>query len=240
MKVPLPVWRREPSAAGRRDFGLPDDAFVFLTTFDFHSFTARKNPLAAIAAFKLAFPALTERVVLVVKSSNGERYPHLLAKLVSVSRGDPRIIIRDGVLERPHLRALQMAADVFVSLHRAEGFGLGLAECMALGKPVIATGWSGNLEFMSENNSCLVNWREIEVRPGEYVDTAESHRWAEPDVGHAASYMRTLAADPALGTAIGRRGQIDIERSLAPKVIGQALLHEFQALQSAHSGGGRV
>ncbi|HVH34927.1 MAG TPA: glycosyltransferase, partial [Tahibacter sp.] len=108
------------------------------------------------------------------------------------SAGDDRILLRDGFLDRDGMWSLQAACDVYLSLHRAEGFGLGLAECMALGKPVIATAYSGNLQFMDADNSCLVPYRLVPVNEGEYPDWRDQH-WAEPDVAAAAAHLRRLA-----------------------------------------------
>lgn len=234
LKVALPVWAKVASGLGRRDFGLPEDVFLFLTTFDFNSFVARKNPMAAIEAFRCAFPGSHERVALLVKSSNGERCPDALAKLIDLARTDRRIFVRDGVIEAPHLRALQMSADAFVSLHRAEGFGLGLAECMALGKPVIATGWSGNLEFMSDSTACLVDFQSVAVLEGQYPGAAGS-RWADPDIQHAADCMRRLAGAPVFARELGQHAKAHVVRHFAPELVGHALSHAFRTVESSSS-----
>ena len=186
LRVPVPIGETEDSGLTREQFGLPGDSFIFLNTFDFNSSWHRKNPIAAIRAFRLAFPRAREDVALLIKSSNGHRYPEQLHQLLAAASGDPRILIRDDVIDGRHVHALHRCADAYVSLHRAEGFGLGLAEAMALGKPVIATGWSGNMEFMTTHNSCLVDYRLVPVGDSEYVHAANCE-WAEPDVGHAAS-----------------------------------------------------
>jgi glycosyltransferase involved in cell wall biosynthesis len=138
--VPLPVGAPVDSGLTRADFGLEDDDFIFLCSFDFNSFVARKNPCAAIEAFRRAFADRRPNVKLLVKSSNGHRHPEALRSLLNTAGADERIILRDELLDREDLAALQRCVDAYVSLHRAEGFGLGLAECMRLGKPVIATG----------------------------------------------------------------------------------------------------
>lgn len=215
LKVPLPIHEVVDSGLTRRDFGLVDDAFLFLTTFDFHSSVHRKNPHAVISAFQRAFADSGENVALLIKSSNGFRYPEALNKLVDAASLDPRILIRDEVLPGPHLKSLQRCADVYVSLHRAEGFGLGLAESMAIGKPVIATAWSGNMEFMSFENSCLVDYRLVPVPAGQYP-SASGARWAEPDIEHAASHMKRLATDAVYARCVGERAAEDIKRLLSP------------------------
>jgi glycosyltransferase involved in cell wall biosynthesis len=218
---------------------------VFLTSFDFHSWVERKNPFAAIEAFRLAFPEQSTPVRLLVKTSNGAHYPEMLARLLELAQADPRILVREGILERPHLRSLQRCCDAYVSLHRSEGFGLGLAECMALGKPVIATAWSGNCDFMSADNSCLVSYELIEVGRGEYLH-GSGQRWASPNIAEAASYMRRLFEDRAFASAVGECAAVDIARKLSSAGIAAALIARFEqitatmpvcALETAASNG---
>lgn len=230
--VPLPIVARPASTITRREFGVPADAFLFLSSFDFHSSICRKNPHAVIRAFRLAFPSGKEPVALLIKSSNGDQYPERLLELLALASCDPRIIIRDGVIEPAHVRALQQWSDAFVSLHRAEGFGLGLAECMALGKPVIATGWSGNLEFMNEDTAWLVDHALVDVAPGEYAD-AEGARWAEPDVAHAARIMHQVAADRAATARTAAAGADHVARRLDAGHVGRMLHRELVAIAAA-------
>lgn len=213
-RVPLPVGDVVDSGLQRHDFGLDDGKFVFLTTFDFSSWIARKNPFAVLRAFTAAFPAERDDVCLMVKSSNGFRHFDKFRELLEISRADPRIVIRDEVIERAHLHALQRCCDAYVSLHRSEGFGLGLAECMLIGKPVIATAWSGNMEFMTPQNSCLVGYRMVDVGPGEYP-WGEGQRWAEADVSEAAAWMRRLADKPALACQVGAAARASVMESLS-------------------------
>lgn len=230
--VPLPVWIGADSGIDRSAFGLDPDTFVFLTSFDFHSWVERKNPLGAIEAFRLAFPDQATPVRLLVKTSNGAHYPEMLARLLELAQADPRILVREGILERPHLRSLQRCCDAYVSLHRSEGFGLGLAECMALGKPVIATGWSGNCDFMSVDNSCLVSYELVEVGQGAYLH-GSGQRWAAPNIAEAASYMRRIFEDRAFATAVGERAAAYIARKLSPVDIATALIATFERIAAA-------
>lgn len=221
-RVPLPLFKEADSGLGREAFGLVEGDFVFLASFDFHSGFERKNPRAVLQAFREAFPRGDEPVGLVVKTSNGEHYPELFTALARAASTDRRILIRDDVLPKPHLRALQRSCDAYVSLHRAEGFGLGMAECMAQGKPVVATAWSGNMEFMTPDNSCLVGFSLVPVPEGGYLD-ARAQRWAEPDVSEAAEWMRRLAAEPQLATRIGEIARQTVRSQLDPRLAADRI-----------------
>lgn len=192
---PLPI-KAPPvdSGVGRAELGLETDEFLFLSCFDFASSADRKNPEAAIVAFGRAFP-LPGRARLVVKCVGGHRHPSRLAALRSLAASRPDIEIREGYLRRPLQGSLMAACDCFVSLHRSEGFGLLLGEAMALGRPVIATGYSGNLDFMTPENSFLVDWTYGRVPAGCGV-YEEGERWAEPDIEHAAELMRLVVSRP--------------------------------------------
>ncbi len=235
--VPLPVSVSLSRPYTRAEFGLPEDRFVFLFTLDFHSFLARKNATGLVAAFRAAFPAGDERVVLLIKTTNGHDRPAEVAHLREAIDGDARIELRDGYLGREDVFGLESVADAYVSLHRSEGFGLGLAESMYLGKPVIGTAYSGNLEFMTPENSCLVGYRLVDVRDGEYP-YAYGQVWAEPDLDHAARLMRRLADDPAFAAALGRRAAADIRATLSPDRIGARIARAIQEIHDAHTGPG--
>ena len=224
-RVPLPFFEQPDSGLQRDDFGLPGDSFIFLCSFDFHSHVERKNPQATIRAFQTAFPKQRSDVCLLMKSSNGDKHQEAVRSLLAMAHGDPRIVFRDEVIDRAHMQALQRCCDAYVSLHRGEGFGLGLAECMGLGKPVIATGWSGNLEFMTPANSCLVDYSLVPV-DGRYPDS-EGARWAEPDVLDAAVWMRRLADDRVSAKELGRKARRDIRHSLSPDQASKHLSFMF-------------
>ena len=229
VRVPLPLASVEDSGLQRGDFGLESGKFIFLCTFDFHSFVARKNPYAAIHAFRQAFPPERDDVQLLVKSSNGHLHPDSLRDLLNAAAMDSRILVRDDVIDRAHVHALQRCCDAYISLHRAEGFGLGLAECMALGKPVIATGWSGNMEFMNHGNACLVDYTLVPVREGEYPESAGA-RWAEADLGSAAAAMRRLADDRDYARGLGESGGREVRDRLAAGQAARKLLERIAAV----------
>lgn len=232
VKIPLPLPPVAISSAGRSAFGLEEGVFIFLVTFDLHSWVERKNPGAAIEAFRMAFPNPETPARLLIKTSNGLWHPEAFKALVQAAAGDARVIIRNHVIDQSHVRALQKCCDVYVSLHRAEGFGLGLAECMALRKPVIATGWSGNLEFMTPENSCLVGYDLVEVAPGSYLHT-EGQRWAEPRIDEAAAWMRRLFEDRTAAAAIGQRAAVDIRCTLSPETIGRQMAEWLMSLDAS-------
>jgi len=234
LKVPLPLSVVPDSGLARSDFGLEEESFVFLTTFDFNSHVARKNPHAVIAAFREAFPVERQDVRLLVKSSNGNWHDESLRVLLQAGGGDPRIIYRDEIIDRAHVRALQRCCDAYVSLHRAEGFGLGLAECMELGKPVIATGWSGNLEFMTPDNACLVDYRLIPVGTGEYPD-GDGSLWAEADLPSAVAAMKRLADSPAEARKLGLRAQAHVRAALSPVNAADLLIAQVMSATGRHA-----
>ncbi len=227
--VPLPLSEVGDSGLERKDFGIPANAFVFLTSFDFNSYLHRKNPFAAVKAFQQAFPPGRRNVQLLIKTSNGYRRPELLQSLLDAVDGDPRIVVRDQVLDRADVQALQRCADVYVSLHHAEGFGLGLAECMAQGKPVIGTGWSGNMEFMDQDNSALVGYTLVPVQDGEYAHH-EGQRWAAADIADAARWMQRLADEPGLAQAMGERARESINKTLSPERAAALLIARIEQI----------
>jgi len=215
-KIPTPIEVTVSRPYARSEFGLPDERFLFLFSFDFNSFIVRKNPEACIAAFRQAFGSTRRDVGLVIKSINGPRQPEKLRAMRELIGGDDRIVIVDGFFSRDQVSGLQSVADAYVSLHRAEGLGLGLAESMYQGKPVIGTRYSGNLEFMDDDNSCLVDCTLVPVRKGEYLYYDERFRWADPDVEHAAHWMRRLVDDAGFRMRIAARGQHDIRTRFTP------------------------
>ena len=166
-----------------------------------------------IDAFTQAF-APGAGAILVLKSVNGDRHPIELGRLRAAATGRDDIRIIDGYLEHTRFLLLMDRCDVYVSLHRAEGFGLTLAQAMSLGKPVVATGYSANTEFMSAENACLVSHRLVAVPEGcgPYPTTA---RWADPDVAEAARMLRRLFEHPAEARDIGERARRDIAKDFS-------------------------
>jgi glycosyltransferase involved in cell wall biosynthesis len=228
-RVPPPVLRPEPGDV-QLDLGLPG-GFRFMFMFDFFSTIQRKNPVGLVEAFRLAFEA-GEGPQLVIKTINGVHRPHALEQLLWAARDRPDIHVVDRSLGARERDALVTACDCYVSLHRSEGFGLTLAECMALGKPVIATAFSGPADFMTEQNSYPVPFEMIRV--GADCEIYPSHgTWADPDVERAAALMRRVVENPEEAAAKGQRAREDVERMYSPQAIGELMrtrLEELRAL----------
>jgi glycosyltransferase involved in cell wall biosynthesis len=204
--MPLACEPKMQTFLGRSHFGIPESAIAFLYYFDFTSFVARKNPLAVIAAFEKALErsrACDARLVL--KLNNG----HLAAEDYARFKNELKerhldIILLDKTLTDNEIKNLIRCCDAFVSLHRSEGFGRGLAEAMALGKPVISTAWSGNLDFMNSDVACLVKYRLIPVRDNDYPFW-RGQVWAEPDVDDAAEHMVQIMHSRQMAAELGGR-----------------------------------
>ena len=236
LRMPMTVEPEAPSGMDRSHFGFPRDAFVFLFSYDFNGFVSRKNPEAVIAAFRQAFGHGDKDVRLLLKSSNGVRFPDQLAAIRQSIADDPRIELRDGFLSREEMSGLQNTADCFVSLHRSEGFGLGLAECMYFGKPVIATGYSGNLDFMDADNSLLVDYRLIPLRNGDYPYWHGQH-WAEPDVAYAARLMREVREDRDFARRIGAAAADRIRRNHSRATVAAVVTARLRDIEGKLSAG---
>jgi glycosyltransferase involved in cell wall biosynthesis len=171
-RLPVLTPQVDPSLS-RSDLNLPD-RFIFLFSFDFLSVLERKNPLGLIKAFTGAF-SNGEGPVLFIKTINGDKRRLEMEKLRYAARGRSDIILMDGYISLIENNTLTVLSDCYVSLHRSEGFGLTIAEAMALGKPTIATGYSGNLEFTTPGNSYLCPGRRCQIGPEREPYPAESH-----------------------------------------------------------------
>jgi glycosyltransferase involved in cell wall biosynthesis len=218
----------------RAALGLPD-GYVFLFIYDFLSTVARKNPLGLIQAFKSAFTP-GEGPTLVLKSINGALRLLAMDRLQLEAEGRTDIVFADRYATRTELSALLGAADCYVSLHRAEGFGLTMADAMALGKPVVATGYSGNLEFMDHDNSFLVPYSMTTVGTGA-GQYEEDSRWAEPDLDAAAGLLRRVFEDQQEAR---RKGAIAREVVLRDHGLDRAarfVAGRFEAIQERRRTG---
>jgi len=216
---PQGVFLPDDIVSNRSRFNLPEDRILFLVSIDLGSDIDRKNPFAAIEAFRLAFPQNDGQATLVIKLNNekvARQHFHGAQQLAELVSGRSDIILIEESM--PYLDALSLYAscDALVSLHRSEGLGLHLLEAMMLGKPVVCTGWSGNMDFTTPENSLLVDYEfvPVESHHASYAPSAigEGQVWAEPDVEQAAMYFRKLAGDPALRASLGKAARTSMLR----------------------------
>ncbi len=225
--LPPPVQApAEPAVPLRLD--VPDDGFLFLFVFDYLSTIQRKNPVGLIEAFKRAF-APGEGPRLLLKTINGPLRPLAEEEVLWAAHGRSDIHVVDRSLSGAELNGLMAACDAYVSLHRSEGFGLTMAEAMAIGKPVIGTGYSGNLDFMNAGNSYLVEYELGRVGPDCEIYPPEG-TWARPSVEHAAELMRQVVERPEEAATIGARAREDITRELSAQATGEAMRRRLEEL----------
>jgi glycosyltransferase involved in cell wall biosynthesis len=231
--MPMAVAVQPPDGHFQRaDFGLPNDKFIFYFCFDFRSYVSRKNPLAAVAAFRRAFPKQDAPVLLVLKTIGSEWKSEERDALLEAIRGDPRIVLIDRELSRARAIALLTLSDCFVSLHRSEGFGRGPAEAMLLGKPVITTDYSGTSDFATRETALLVNYRLVPVGEGEYPG-AMGQVWAEADTEQAAAAMRKIATDRELAVRLGSAARTRIRALYDPAVVGRRFIARIKSIAKA-------
>ncbi len=201
--VPHPVFMVPRLAPDRLRFGFPQGACVVLAALDLKSTSARKNPLGAIQAFRLAVPEPDGRSLLVCKVSGGGDAPERLAEVQSAVAGRADIRLLREVLGEADMTRLIASADIVLSLHRAEGFGLLPAEALWLGKPVVATAWSGVMDFLDEEAAALAPWTPCPVQDVQAMYTGGW--WAEPDLAAAAGHLRRLLTDADARERLGAR-----------------------------------
>lgn len=206
----------------RKHFDLPKDQFIFGFVFDYHSLAERKNPYGLLKAFEMAFGDKKD-ALLVIKTINGEYVPEKVQKLREAAQScGANIRFIDGYLPRHDAINLVASFDSFVSLHRSEGLGIGMAQAMRLGKPVIATGYSGNMDFMNHNNSYLVRYKLTELQEN-YGPYEKGNVWADPDLEHAATLMRQVYENRAAAQQIANRAALDIKTRMTPDVTGREM-----------------
>jgi len=218
---PLPPPVVTPNMRAR--LGLPENVLIVLTAFHMGSAFTRKNPLAAITAFRRAFGDATDKLLLVKVIDHGAS-PIAREALGRAVEGAANIRLLNVMLPPADMSGLMAAVDIVLSLHRSEGFGLVPAEAMQLGKPVVATGWSGNMDFMNAGNSAPVAYTMVPVQdPYDGAFIADGQLWAEADVDDAANWLRRLAADPDLRARMGEAARTDIARQLSPQSVAQTV-----------------
>jgi glycosyltransferase involved in cell wall biosynthesis len=210
-----------PTDVSRAQLGLPDDRFVFLFVYDFLSTAERKNPVGLINAYARAFGP-DDGAVLLLKSINGDQRMEQFERVRRAAEGRPDVIVRDAYLPPELQNALLGHCDAYVSLHRSEGFGLDLAGAIGLGKPVIATGYSGNLEYMDHDTAYLVDYDLVPVGPGNDPYPPESC-WASPNLDHAAALMRSVVERPDEARERGCKAAASVATRFSVEVRSAAL-----------------
>jgi Glycosyl transferases group 1 len=211
----------------RRHFGIRESAFVLLNFFDLSSYATRKNPEAVLALLeRIRRDDKYRDVQLVLKAKNGERGAEEWAAAL---KPDPQIKVIATPLDSFGVKSLINACDCFVSLHRAEGFGRGLGEAMALGRLAMGTGWSGNVDFMTAENALLVPHDMIKLKRDQYPHW-KGQSWADPRVEEAYALLSPVLNDPARGQAIARRGQADVMRTHGNRAVGLRIFDRLQQI----------
>ncbi|GGG63295.1 glycoside hydrolase [Paenibacillus radicis (ex Gao et al. 2016)] len=243
MKSPIPVIKIphsiEVKISDYRDrsyYKLPDKSFLFLTLYDVNSLQERKNPKASIEAFKLAFEPNDMCVGLVIKVNGSKSNQQESNKLFELISEYENIYIIEETLSRSDMNSLINVIDCFISLHRSEGFGLGFAEAMYLGIPVIGTNWSSNTDFMNEKNACLVDYKLVPLE-NDFGPYKSYQYWADPSAQHASEYMRKLVNDEDYRSSIASQGQAYIKEMHSPSAIGNLIRKRMNYIHKWKFGG---
>jgi len=216
---------------GREHFGLPNDKFLFLVMYDSSSVMERKNPIGAIKAFKQAFSAIDSTVGLVIKINN-----HQISDILKIKtelRDYSNIYILPQIMDKQEVHDLIACVDVYVSLHRAEGFGLVPAEAMLLGTPVIATAWSSVTEFMNDDVACMVNYTFINIEK-DCGPFKRGNRWADPDISQAAQYMQKLYGDENFCKSLAEKAKIHILQHFSSTKIASLIQDRLSQIYGGH------
>ncbi len=228
--IEVPTWR---TTRTRADLGLPD-GFLFLFAFDWLSVPERKNPLGLLEAYARAFEP-TEGVSLVFKTMNGDAAWRDVDQLRLAMSGRPDVHLVDRCVRTWEMAAFVASCDCYVSLHRSEGLGLTIAEAMAHGKPTIATGWSGNLDFMDAAVAHLVPAELVPI-PGHVPFYGGLGEWAEPDLDVAARCMREVFEDRSAAASLGAAARDHLSRTRNLEIAGHALVDAADGLRSTWAG----
>lgn len=243
--APIPVIRVPPVLAtqptgdrerARRALAMDDSHTVFLFMFDYHSYFERKNPLAVVEAFKKAFGP-KDKVRLVIKCVNADKDTANHARLRRATK-DRRISLISGYISSEEVGDLLSACDGYVSLHRSEGTGLTLAEAMAAGKPVVATDWSGNTDFMDVSDSFPVSY-ELADLEGDYGPYRAGNTWATPSVLDAAEKMRVIHDEPDMAARKGQRAARRIHGQYGSDGVGLLVQRRLHTVRQVIRAGGR-
>ena len=238
--MPIPVIHMPPGLElgpvpplPRSHFGLPENRFLFLFMFDMSSVMERKNPLGLIRAYRKPLAVMNARSWS-SRSPRGPPHPANLARLLEAAEEvGARSLI--GSCRREEAYGLMNACDCYVSLHRAEGLGFTLAEAMLMGKPVIGTAYSGNLDFMRPGNSLLVDFERVPIVE-DLPFYPQGAVWAEPSVEQAAERMCWVYEHPDQARDLGSIGQREVSEYLSLVKAGRRMRARLKELRTARSG----
>jgi glycosyltransferase involved in cell wall biosynthesis len=194
------ITREDARAFVERRFRFDASHYVCLVAFDSFSFVQRKNPVSVLKAFQKAFQGVPQ-ARLVVKTQNRDSVfdpvqVQLWDRVEAIIASDPRIVVINETLSYRDLLRLKAGSDCYISLHKSEGWGFGMIEAMALGVPVLATAYSGNMDFCTDETTWLVDYEITALKPGDYIFVRPGSHWAEPSVDHAAAQLRAAFDNP--------------------------------------------
>jgi glycosyltransferase involved in cell wall biosynthesis len=217
--------RDESRAYLESSLGVKPGATVYLAAFDSFSFVQRKNPVAVVKAFLDAFKS-DESVHLILKTQNRDFVgdPNQLRiwdEVIRLTGSDDRVTILNKTLKYTDLLKLKRGSDCYVTLHRSEGWGFGMIEAMSLGLPVIATGYSGNLEFCKEDNSWLVNYEESYLSPEDYIFVIPGQKWAKPNHESAVAAIREAYDSPQVRARKASAAQVFVNENFSMDAIAK-------------------
>lgn len=225
--IPYAFSELAPQKYSRKHFDIPDDKFLFLVMYDCNSTMERKNPIGAINAFKQAFDTKDTNVGIVIKVNNPQSKDIEIIKKELANY--PCVYILADVLDKEEVNSLIACVDVYVSLHRAEGFGLVPVEAMLLGTPVISTAWSSVTEFMNNDVACMVDYEFTEIIKdcGPYKS---GNRWADPNIMQAAKYMQQLYTNKDLRITLANKAKTHILEHFSPNKIAALIQNRMSEI----------
>lgn len=228
--IPPVVRLSETRHFSKSQLGLPEGCYLFLAMFDTSSVLERKNPLGVLRAFKKAFQSNDQSVGLIMKFNNPNQRQPMMQAVREEMAGVQNVFLLDRIMDRDEVNSLIRVSDCFVSLHRSEGFGLGPAEAMSLGKPAIITNWSGNTDYMTPDNSIGIDYELVKLDQ-DYGPYKAHQYWAEPDLEQATYWMKTIAQDAELAKRIGRRAQETMKSEFSPEAVGGIIQQRLEHIR---------
>jgi len=202
--------------------------FSFLFIFSYHSSIERKNPFFLIEAFKAAFKN-NDTVELIIKTVNGESYKKAKNRLQQCVSNAKNIKIYDIELDKNSLNHLINTCDAYVSMHHSEGFGLTLAEAMYLGKPTVATNYSGNTEFMNQDNSFLIDYQMGLIQEPDSNFCAKTI-WANPILDDAVNKLIEVYKNSDLRKLKAKHASLNVKEKLSFQAIGGIIKNRLDHL----------